>query len=202
MAATSETLTLSRRLSPAQVERRAATITAARELAREGGYPAVTMQAVASRSGVGRATLYRYFASKDHLLAEVVVAWGADLTAALRAAPPDGGSPAERVAEVLVRVLDAARAEPRLTAAVLTSATSSDPEAIRAGLRFGSLICGYLDVALDPTEIEGREELEALLGHVFFSVVLHMASGRLDAGEAAHAVRAAAKRLLPEGAHP
>jgi AcrR family transcriptional regulator len=197
--AATPTLTLSRRLSAAQAERRKAVIAAARSLARDGGYAAVTMQAVADRSGVGRATLYRYFASKDHLLAEVVVAWGADLTAELRAHPPTAAEPAERVAEVLVRVLEAARAEPRLTAAALATATSPDPEAISAGLRFGSLIQGYLAVALGEGTSAERDELAALLGHVFFSCVLQMTSGRLAPGEAAAAVRAAAHRLLPEG---
>ena len=200
VTASFDTLTLSRRLSPAQTLRRTAVIEAARGLAREGGYAAVTMQAVADRSGVGRATLYRYFASKDHLLAEVVVAWGADLTAALRAQPPGAAAPAERVAEVLVRVLEAARAEPKLTAAVLASAASPDPEAIRAGVRFSSLIRDYLDVALGDAATPERDELAALLGHVFFSSVLHMTSGRLPADEAAAAVRAAARRLFPEGA--
>jgi len=202
VAATPDTLTLSRRLSAAQAERRKAVIEAARSLARDGGYAAVTMQAVADRSGVGRATLYRYFASKDHLLAEVVVAWGADLTAELRAHPPADAAPAERVADVLVRVLEAARAEPRLTAAILATATSPDPEAISAGLRFGSLIQGYLAVALGDGASAERDELAALLGHVFFSCVLNMTSGRLAPGEAAAAVRAAARRLLPEGAAP
>jgi AcrR family transcriptional regulator len=202
VTASPDTLTLSRRLSAAQALRRAAVIEAARGLAREGGYAAVTMQAVADRSGVGRATLYRYFASKDHLLAEVVVAWGAGLTAELRARPPAAAAPAERVAEVLVRVLEAARAEPQLTAAVLASATSPDPEAIRAGVRFSSLIQGYLDVALGDEATPERDELAALLGHVFFSSVLHMTSGRLAAGEAAAAVRAAARRLFPEGVSP
>jgi AcrR family transcriptional regulator len=42
---------------------------AALDLAREGGYDAVTMSRVAERSGVSRANLYQHFVSKDHLLA-------------------------------------------------------------------------------------------------------------------------------------
>jgi AcrR family transcriptional regulator len=199
-AASETTLTLSRRLSRAQAARRGAAITAARALAAEGGYAAVTMQAVAGRSGVGRATLYRYFASKDHLLAEVVVAWAADLTAELRARRLAGATPAERVAEVLLRVLEAARAEPRLTAAVLTAATSPDPDAVAAGLRLGSVIQSYLDVALGG-EGAGRErdELAELLGHVFFSSIVHMTSGRVTPEAAAAAVARAAHRLFPRG---
>jgi AcrR family transcriptional regulator len=42
---------------------------AALDLAREGGYDAVTMPRVAERSGISRANLYQHFVSKDHLLA-------------------------------------------------------------------------------------------------------------------------------------
>ncbi len=200
VTASPDTLTLSRRLSRAQAERRGAVVAAARALAAAGGYAAVTMQAVAARSGVARATLYRYFASKDHLLAEVVVAWGADLAAELRARHIDAVEPAERVAEVLVSVLDAARREPQLTAAALAATTSPDPEAVRAGLRFSSLIRSYLDVALGDDASTERDELAALLGHVFFSSVLLMTSGRLAFDEAAAAVSNAARRLFPRGA--
>ncbi len=200
VASAPETLTLSRRLSPEQSLRRGAAIDAARALAREGGYAAVTMQAVAERSPVGRATLYRYFASKDHLLAEVALAWGADLAAALRTRPLAATLPAERVAEVLQHVLDAAQAEPRLTSAVLAAATSADPEAVRAGLRLGSVIGGYLDVALGGGAGPERDELAQLIGHVFFSALVHMTSGRLAPESAAAAVKAAARRLFPEGA--
>ena len=200
MASPALTLTLSRRLSPEQALRRDAVIAAARELAGAGGYAAVTMQAVAERSRVGRATLYRYFASKDHLLAEVALAWGAELTAELRARRLAGRAPSERVAEVLEHVLAAAQAEPRLTGAVLAAASSADPEAVRAGLRLGSLIASYLDVALGDAPAAERDEPARLLGHVFFSALVHMTSGRLAAGDAAAAVRAAARRLFSEGA--
>jgi AcrR family transcriptional regulator len=194
-----ETLTLSRRLSPEQAQRRSAAIAAARALASEGGYAAVTMQVIAERSGIGRATLYRYFASKDHLLAEVVLAWGAELTTQLRGRSLGALSPAERVGEVLFHVLDAARAERKLTGAVLTAATSPDPEAVRASLRLGSVIGGYLDVALGGGAGAEREELAQLIGHVFFSALVHMTTGRIAPEAAAAAVRAGARRLIPEG---
>lgn len=200
MASAADTLTLSRRLSPEQALRRGAVIEAARALARAGGYAAVTMQAVAERSGVGRATLYRYFASKDHLLSEVVLAWGAELTAQLRERQLGALSPAERVGEVLFRVLDAARAEPKLTGAVLTAATSPDPEAVRASLQLGTVIAGYLDVALGDGASPERDEFAQLIGHVFFSALVHMTIGRIPPDAAASAVKAAARRLFPEGA--
>jgi AcrR family transcriptional regulator len=202
VAAAPDTLTLSRRLSRQQAARRAAVVEAARALAREGGYAAVTMQAVAARAGASRATLYRWFASKDHLLGEVALAWGAELTAALRERPLGAKARAERVAEVLLFVLRAARAEPRLTGAVLAAATSPDPEALRAGSELGSLVGNYLGVALGDEAPGERDELAQLLGHVFFSALVHMTSGRLSPDAADASVRAAARRLFPEGAPP
>jgi AcrR family transcriptional regulator len=202
VATAPDTLTLSRRLSKEQALRRAGVVEAARTLAREGGYAAVTMQAVAERAGASRATLYRWFASKDHLLGEVALAWGAELTAALRERPLAAEAKAERVAEVLLFVLGAARAEPRLTGAVLAAATSPDPEALRAGRELGSVLGAYLGVALGDAAPGERDELAQLLGHVFFSALVHMTSGRLPPDAAAASIRAAARRLFPEGALP
>ena len=200
VATAPETLTLSRRLSPEQAARRSAVVDAAGTLAREGGYAAVTMQSVAERSGVARATLYRYFASKDHLLAEVVLAWGADLSTELQSRPLRATAAAERVAEVLLHVLAAAEAEPHLTSAVLAAATSADPEAVRAGQELGAVMQRYLDVALGENAGPERGELAQLVGHVLFSALVHMTSGRLAPAAAAASVRAAAHRLFSEGA--
>ena len=200
VGASPEMLTLSRRLSPEQAARRGAVVAAARRLAREGGYAAVTMQSVADQSGVGRATLYRYFASKDHLLAEVVLAWGAELGSELQGRSLAAGTPSGRVAEVLLHVLDAARAEPRLTGAVLTAATSADPEAVRAGQALGAVMQRYLDVALGENAGPERSELAQLVGHVLFSALVHMTRGRLAPEAASAAVAAAAHRLFTEGA--
>ena len=45
---------------------------AAADEARERGYEGMTVRSVARRAGVAPATAYTYFASKDHLLAEVL----------------------------------------------------------------------------------------------------------------------------------
>jgi AcrR family transcriptional regulator len=56
------------------------------ELTREIGYDALTMEGIAARAGVGKATIYRWWASKDALLAEA-------LTPVMRAIPvPDTGT--------------------------------------------------------------------------------------------------------------
>ena len=45
-------------------------------LAEQGGFEAVRLRDVASHAGVALGTLYRYFGSKDHLMASALLAWG------------------------------------------------------------------------------------------------------------------------------
>jgi AcrR family transcriptional regulator len=70
-----------------QLQRRDALLAAVMELAAERGIDNVQMKLVAERSGVALGTTYRYFASKEHLLASALVEWQARLTDRLAAEP-------------------------------------------------------------------------------------------------------------------
>ncbi len=63
-----------------QLIRRAAVIEAVIDLIAEVGADAVQMRDVAKRSGVALATVYRYFNSKDYLLASALEEWQKRLT--------------------------------------------------------------------------------------------------------------------------
>jgi len=63
-----------------------AIIAAARALATESGLGAVQIVPVAERAGIAAGTVYRYFPSKDHLVAAVVSATAEREVAAIRAA--------------------------------------------------------------------------------------------------------------------
>src|ERR1700728_4102053 len=67
--------TLARPLTRAQQARRQRVIDAAMALGLEGGYEAVQMRDVAARADVAMGTVYRYFTSKEHLLAATLVYW-------------------------------------------------------------------------------------------------------------------------------
>ena len=105
-----------RRLSAEQQERRQRVVEVATVLATEGGYDAVVMKDVAEQSGVALATLYRWFASKDHLLCEVLLEWGARVEANLRAEPPSEAAGAERILDFVRRLTETVAAFPRLAA--------------------------------------------------------------------------------------
>ena len=66
-------------LTKSQAARRQRVVAAALELGSEGGYDAVQMRDVAARANVALGTIYRYFSSKDHLLAAALVEWVKDL---------------------------------------------------------------------------------------------------------------------------
>ncbi len=105
---------LPRSLTRAQEARRQRVIDAAMELGLEGGYEAVQMRDVAARAHVAMGTVYRYFSSKDHLLAAALVYWVEQLDARLAQVPAPGRVPSERVLDVLERALRAMGRQPQL----------------------------------------------------------------------------------------
>ena len=89
-----------------QPERRRLVIDTAAALADSGGYEAVTMKSVADQSGVALATIYRWFSSKDHLLAEALLSWVDLIGADLAFRELEGDTPADRVSSIMFRVGD------------------------------------------------------------------------------------------------
>jgi AcrR family transcriptional regulator len=90
-----------------QAERRARVIEAAMQLAREGGYDAVHMREVSARADVALGTIYRYFSSKDEILAEGLVNWVSQMRERLARRPRRG-------ATVVEQAVDAMRAAARV----------------------------------------------------------------------------------------
>jgi AcrR family transcriptional regulator len=108
-----------RTLTEKQAARRRRVLVAAIDLAAEGGYDGVQMRAVADRAGVAVATVYHYFHSKDHLLAESLDEWLGELAASVTRRPAAGETTLERVLDLLRRTTNAMRANPAVTAAVI-----------------------------------------------------------------------------------
>ena len=122
--------TVARRLTPAQASRRARLVDAAYELARIGGYTAVTIDAVREQAGVARATVYHHFGSKDHLIAAAILRWGQEIQESMRTAPPAKGELIDRVIATLRAVVDAAVAEPELLRAAMQAVAGAGEVAI------------------------------------------------------------------------
>jgi len=189
-------LVLQRRLGPQQQARRQRIVEAALALAAEGGYEAVAMKAVAERAGVSLGTLYRYFASKDHLLADGLLHWGGELARRLEVRPPPGATPAERVAGAFRRMARGLAANPRLAVALTRAVSSPDAGGLANAAELRATMAGWLDRALGDGFCGDRAGVIDLLQHVCFSCMMSMVTGARTALEVGEELERAARLLL------
>ena len=165
-------------LTRGQAARRGRVLQAALKLGSEGGYDAVQMRDVATTAGVALGTIYRYFASKDHLLAAALVEWVDDLERRVTARPPRGDTTADRVVHVLRRATRAMEKEPRLSEAVVTAISSPDPGAARCQEDVSAAMVRILGVALgDDLDPDVKAQITRTLGHVWFSSLIGWVNG-------------------------
>ena len=167
-----------RRLTVRQVAVVEQLVEAAADEARQHGYEKLTVRNVARRAGVAPATAYTYFASKDHLLAEVL--WRR-LQALPVTAVAAGVDPADRVVAEL-RVLGLFVADdPMLAAACTTALLGSGPEVRALRVLFGTALHDRLANALGDAADEAvlrsldlaysGAMLWAGMGHIHFEDV-------------------------------
>ena len=134
---------------------------------RKRGYNDTTVRSVARRAGVATATAYTYFASKDHLFAEV---WWRRLRALPRARTAKTA-----IRDICLLVAD----EPELSAACTIAMLAGDPDVAHLRDRIGGEIRHRLVDALgadaDPTALAALEFaltgalLQAGMGHISYA---------------------------------
>lgn len=112
---------------------------------RANGYEGLTVRNAARRAGVAAATAYTYFASKDHLVAEVF--WRRLQT--LQPTAVDGRHSARtRVSNALRELALLIADEPELAAASTTAILAQDPDVQRLRNRIGTAFNAHLAAAL------------------------------------------------------
>lgn len=165
-------------LTKSQVARRQKVLVAALELGAEGGYDAVQMRDVAATAGVALGTIYRYFPSKDALLAAAMVEWMEDLERRLHLRGPRGDTTSERVYDVLRRAVGTMERQPKLAEAVITALISPDREAGYASAATTDVMLRVLLQAF-PEDVEEATEaaIAKVLGHVWFSCLAAWRNG-------------------------
>ncbi len=191
------TVTIRRTLDARQMDVRARILHAARQLINEQGHETVGMEAIAATAGVSRATMYRYFASKEHVVCDAALA-GA--TNSRRASPGDRrgvrfalrhrrrhrtGGPRSRIGLPMVR-------------ATMTSvlALGLVADEFRLGVRqmFDALTAGT-----DPPR--AMDAAMTLLGRVFFADLALLSVGDITVEQCIDELRTAAQRIYSAPAH-
>lgn len=160
-------------LTPGQTERRERVLRTALELGRVGGYDAVQMRDVAAEAGVALGTIYRYFSSKDHLLAAALVYWVTELENQVMRRPPTGASTTDRVLSVIRRAQRAMEREQNLSEALVTALVSPDPGAASCQRQMTIIMTRTIARGLgDDLADDIRDDTARILGHVWFSALV------------------------------
>jgi TetR/AcrR family transcriptional regulator, cholesterol catabolism regulator len=165
---------------------------------------------VADRSGVALGTIYRYFSSKEHLLAEVLDDWASGYrpTAAAPSSPRDGdphgtAGPAAPLVAALRRGLRAYEREPQYAALLLATAATSDVNARRIYTSMGSGVSNQLRDALCDLDEQRAAAVARVVGAVWFNGLFDVVNERRSFAEVEDAlVEAAVLAVDPDAPLP
>jgi AcrR family transcriptional regulator len=183
-------------LTRSQAARRSRVLHAAIELASEGGYDAVQMRDVATRAQVALGTIYRYFSSKDQLLAAALVEWAGELQDRLVQRPSRTGTTADRVVDVLRRASRAIEGSPRLTSALVTAIASPDPAVRTCQTDVEKILVDLVSPALADVPDEERDGMIRVLSWVWFASLIGWVNGWSSVGTVGDELENAARLLL------
>src|SRR4051812_12358692 len=163
-----------RHLRPRQADTIQKLLTSAVAVVETTGYEGLTIRGVAQRANVAPATAYTYFASKDHLLAEVF--WQR-LQAWPQSPVDQRKSAADRVATVTRDFAMLVGDEPELAAAVTTALLAHDPDVKQLRDQTGAVFVQRLQDALGR---DGTPEVVSALTLVLTGAMLMAGMGNLD----------------------
>jgi TetR/AcrR family transcriptional regulator, cholesterol catabolism regulator len=180
-------------------ERKQRLLDAAISLAAEGGYEAVQMRDVAARAEVALGTLYRHYASKDHLLLAAMAQQAATLRERLVQRPPRGDTAAARVSDVLRRASRALEREPDATKALVSAMSSDDQAAIPVKYEIDTTLRAIIaDAIADETRADVEfDDIVRVLGSVWFAELTYWTNGLSTNSSMGDNLSRAAELLLP-----
>ena len=163
---------------PGRLERAQA---AAVELAREGGYDAVTMVRVAERSGISRASLYHHYSSKDHLL---VAAFADMMDVQVSSPTPETlarPTAVERVLGLFDQAIEGALVDHLFVDAYVRAFQRAPYDLVTA---VPNVFADHIDTAIGSAiRPPRRGELARVLEYVFSTVLLSVVGRGLSADE-------------------
>jgi TetR/AcrR family transcriptional regulator, cholesterol catabolism regulator len=191
-------LTIHRTLDARQLDVRARLLSAARELIREHGHEGVGMELIATTAGVSRATTYRYFASKEHVVCEAALAWGHDVAARIPQAIVAATGPVAAIDVAIEQVVREAASDLPMVRATMASVLAQGPVADEFRLGVREMFLALMDGAVEDVPASlSLDPVMTLLGRVFFADLALLGVGDITVEQCITELRLAAQRLLP-----
>jgi AcrR family transcriptional regulator len=168
--------------------RQEAIVAAARALASESGMGAVQIVPVAERAGIAAGTVYRYFPSKDDLVAALVAVIAGQEIAAIRAAAAASPGPLSALAAAIKAFAVRALAERQLAFAMLSGAAEADAERLAFRRRLAAELATQIRAAIAAGHLPEQDPAiaaAAVIGAVMEGLVGAL-SGAPESAEAQH----------------
>ena len=185
--------------SAAQRDRRKRILDATYELAKDGGFDAVQMRAVAEQADVALGTLYRYFPSKIHLLVSALDRQFEDAQERLQVRDIPGDTPGDRVLFVLKRLTRGMQGDPKLTEALTRAFMFADASVATEIHTVGMQLSTMLTKAMDPERTQPTDDdvaIARVIGDVWLSALMAWVTGRSTAPETAQHMETAVRLIL------
>lgn len=164
-----------------QRERRDRIVDAAVEMLGVEDYADIQVKAVAAAAGVALGTLYRYFSSKDHLMAEALVRWSSGFPVA--EAGTTTGDVAERLKVVYGRAAAAFERQPRFYGALAHLQATADPLAAEQYAVFASRQTEAFADVLHDLAPDVRADIVDVMGAVLNQLIRSRQAGTIAAEE-------------------
>jgi AcrR family transcriptional regulator len=180
-------------------------LAAARELIEDGGYASASVVAIAERTGVAAATLYRHFLSKEELFIEVFRdVCGGEERAMAAAADAAGAGAVVRLEAVLATFARRALHNPRLAWALLAEPVDPlvDAERLEYRRRYAEAIERELRAGITAGEIPEQDvaftaaALVGGCGEALVGPLSAVAATRPEPDEVVGSIRAFVRRAI------
>lgn len=182
-------------------EREQTILDAAQSIAAERGMGAVQIAPVADRADIAAGTVYRYFSSKNNLVAELIASAAERELAAMRAAADAAPGPLSSLAACIATFAARALNDRRLTWAVLAEPVDANIDALR--LEFRNALATELEkrikIAISGQHLpdqDARVAALAIVGALLEGLLGPLASPGSSTREAVQAVSLFALRAL------
>lgn len=164
-----------------QRERRDRIVDAAVEMLGSVDYAEIQVKAIASRADVALGTLYRYFSSKDHLMAEALVRWASAFPAAPVAEV--SGDIADRLKSVYGRAAAAFERQPFAYSALAHLQATADPLAAEQYVAFTSRQSDRFAAVLHDLPAATRADVVAVMDAILNQLIRSRQAGTITRDE-------------------
>ncbi len=168
------------KLTHAQQARRNRIVAAGLALLGERDFDKIQVKDVAEEANVALGTLYHYFASKEHLFAEVLVSWAATLRTNISRNPLRGTTDAQRLTQVINRSVRAFQRQPSLARLVATLETSSDPFAAEILARLAQTTNDIYVEAIQSVDRDTAQRIVTVVDAVLAARLRSWVAGRIS----------------------